>query len=77
MGHVTQICVSRAYRRRGLGAWLLADCARALRRAGFRALTLTVTQQNTDAVALYLRCGFGVRQTFDAMVWDRRAKGRS
>ena len=76
VGHVTQICVSRQYRRRGLGAWLLADCARALRRAGFQALTLTVTRQNTEAVALYLRSGFAIRQTFDAMVWDRRAKVR-
>jgi ribosomal protein S18 acetylase RimI-like enzyme len=77
VGHVTQICVSRQYRRRGLGAWLLADCARALRRAGFQALTLTVTHQNTEAVALYLRSGFTIRQTFDAMVWDRRARSRS
>jgi ribosomal protein S18 acetylase RimI-like enzyme len=77
VGHVTQICVSRQYRRRGLGAWLLADCSRALRRSGFRALTLTVTRQNTEAVALYLRCGFVIRQTFDAMVWDRRARGRA
>jgi ribosomal protein S18 acetylase RimI-like enzyme len=77
VGHVTQICVSRQYRRRGLGAWLLADCSRALRKAGFQALTLTVTQQNTDAVALYLRCGFVIRQTFDAMVWDKHAKGRA
>jgi ribosomal protein S18 acetylase RimI-like enzyme len=77
VGHVTQICVSRQYRRRGLGAWLLADCSRALRHAGFQALTLTVTRQNTEAVALYLRCGFAVRETFDAMVWDKRAKGRA
>jgi ribosomal protein S18 acetylase RimI-like enzyme len=76
VAHVTQICVSRHYRRRGLGAWLLADCSRALRKSGFQALTLTVTRQNTDAVALYLRCGFVIRQTFDAMVWDKRAKGR-
>ena len=76
VGHVTQICVSQPYRRRGLGAWLLADCSRALRGSGFQALTLTVTRQNTDAVALYLRSGFVIRQTFDAMVWERRAKSR-
>lgn len=76
VGHVTQICVSRQYRRRGLGAWLLADCSRALRRSGFQALTLTVTRQNTNAVALYLQSGFITRQTFDALVWDRRTRGR-
>lgn len=76
VGHVTQICVSQKFRRRGLGAWLLTECSRALRGKGFRALTLTVTQQNTEAVALYQRSGFVTRQTFDAMVWERRAKGR-
>jgi ribosomal protein S18 acetylase RimI-like enzyme len=77
VGHVTQICVSRQYRRRGLGAWLLADCSRALRNSGFQALTLTVTRQNSDAVALYHRSGFVTRQTFDAMVWERRRAGRA
>jgi ribosomal protein S18 acetylase RimI-like enzyme len=77
VGHVTQICVSPKYRRRGLGAWLLADCSRALRRNGFQALTLTVTRDNADAVALYHRSGFITRQTFDAMVWERRSKVRS
>jgi ribosomal protein S18 acetylase RimI-like enzyme len=74
VGHVTQICVSRQYRRRGLGAWLLADCSRALRSHGFQALTLTVTRENSEAVALYHRSGFITRQTFDAMVWERRAR---
>jgi ribosomal protein S18 acetylase RimI-like enzyme len=76
VGHVTQLCVSRQYRRRGLGAWLLAECSRTLRSRGFQALTLTVTQQNADAVALYQRIGFITRQTFDAMVWERRGKAR-
>ncbi len=77
VGHVTQICVSKKYRRRGLGAWLLTDCSRALRSSGFKALTLTVTRQNTDAVALYERSGFVTRQTFDAMVWERRMRSRA
>jgi ribosomal protein S18 acetylase RimI-like enzyme len=77
VGHVTQICVSPEYRRRGLGAWLLADCSRALRSCGFQALTLTVTRQNAEAVALYHRSGFITRQTFDAMVWERRGRSRA
>src|ERR1700679_1378801 len=77
VGHVTQICVSQEYRRRGLGAWLLADCGRALRKSGFQALTLTVTRQNSDAVALYHRSGFVTRQTFDAMVWERSGRTRT
>jgi len=77
VGHVTQICVSPRFRRRGFAAWLLAECARSLRAKGFQALTLTVTQRNADAVALYHRSGFITRQTFDAMVWERRARARS
>ncbi|HTZ57595.1 MAG TPA: GNAT family N-acetyltransferase [Acidobacteriaceae bacterium] len=76
VGHVTQICVNRRYRRRGLGAWLLSECSRALRSHGFQALTLTVTRQNSEAVALYHRSGFVTRQTFDAMVWERRDRSR-
>jgi len=77
VGHVTQICVRRQYRRRGLGAWLLADCSRSLRSQGFQALTLTVTRENAEAVALYHRSGFVTRQTFDAMVWERRTRART
>jgi ribosomal protein S18 acetylase RimI-like enzyme len=76
IGHVTQICVSRRYRQRGLGSWLLTECSHALRNRGFSALTLTVTRQNAPAVALYQRSGFITRQTFDAIVWERRGRGR-
>jgi ribosomal protein S18 acetylase RimI-like enzyme len=77
VGHVTQICVSQQYRHRGLGAWLLSECSRALRGKGFQALTLTVTRQNAEAVALYQRSGFITRQTFDAMVWERPNRART
>ncbi len=77
VGHVTQICVNQQYRHRGLGRWLLSECSRALRGKGFQALTLTVTRQNAEAVALYQRSGFITRQTFDAMVWERANLART
>ncbi len=70
VAHVTQICVGQRYRHRGLGAWLLTECSRELRNRRFQALTLTVTKENANAVALYHRHGFTIRHTFDAMVWD-------
>jgi ribosomal protein S18 acetylase RimI-like enzyme len=76
VGHVTQICVSRRYRQRGLGRWLLSECSRVLRNRGFQSLTLTVTRQNAPAVALYKGNGFTTRQTFDAIVWERRGRNR-
>jgi ribosomal protein S18 acetylase RimI-like enzyme len=75
-GHVTQICVAPAYRRRGLGTLLLQTCTQLLVAAHYRALTLTVTEENTPAVELYRSLGFRVRHTFDAMVWKRAPRER-
>lgn len=74
--HVTQICVAPAYRRRGLGAMLMHESTRLLRRARFAALTLTVTAANFGAVELYRSMGFRTRHTFDAMVWNRPPRKR-
>lgn len=70
VGHVTQVCVSKDYRGKGLGSLLLASCAADLRDRGFQALTLTVTEDNANAVALYRQRGFVTRHTFNAMVWE-------
>jgi ribosomal protein S18 acetylase RimI-like enzyme len=70
VGHVTQLCVSHEFRQRGLGSLLLAACAADLRGRGFHALTLTVTKDNADAVALYRKRGYETRHTFNAMVWE-------
>lgn len=75
VAHVTQLCVARDYRRRGLGALMLTECANCLETRGFSALTLTVTEQNTGAVSLYRSRGFVPRHTFDAMVWDKSTDG--
>lgn len=70
VGHVTQICVSPQYQRRGAGSWLLAECSRVLKERNFQALSLTVTKENSHAVSLYRQSGFETRHTFDAMVWN-------
>jgi len=72
VAHITQLCVAQAYRGRGLGWVLLRQCAESLVRAGFEAITLTVTEANEQAVRLYERFGFRVRHRFDAMVLDTR-----
>ena len=72
VAHVTQICVAKQSRGLGVGKLLLRTCAEDLADRGFSALTLTVTQRNSDAVSLYRSHGFGVKHTFDAMVWDER-----
>jgi ribosomal protein S18 acetylase RimI-like enzyme len=70
VGHVTQVCVLPEYRSRGIGESLLAATAAALRKRGFSMLSLTVTEANAGAVALYRRLNFDSKRVFDAFVWQ-------
>jgi ribosomal protein S18 acetylase RimI-like enzyme len=70
VGHVTQVCVVPDLRGHGIGKLLLATSTRALRQRGFELLSLTVTQANERAVALYERLGFSTSRVFDAFVWE-------
>jgi ribosomal protein S18 acetylase RimI-like enzyme len=75
VAHMTQLCVAPAYRGRGLGLRLLHHAMQQMRRApgpGYRAITLTVSEQNLPAVRLYRESGFRTRHRFDAMVLDKR-----
>jgi ribosomal protein S18 acetylase RimI-like enzyme len=76
VAHVTQLCVAQAYRGRGLGRALLVRSAETLRRAGFEAITLTVTEANEQAVRLYRRFGFTPKHRFDAMALDTTFRRR-
>ncbi len=69
--HLTQVCVAPAWRGRGIGRMLLAECMQRLPASGYRWLTLTVSEANTEALGLYLRAGFQLRQRFDALVIDK------
>jgi ribosomal protein S18 acetylase RimI-like enzyme len=70
VGHVTQICVLPEYRGKKIGESLL-DATRAnLRKRNFSALSLTVTEANDKAVALYRRLKFDSKRIFDAYVWE-------
>lgn len=70
-GHITQLCVSPDYRRRGLARKLLAAAASQFQRRSMQEISLTVTETNHDAVALYRSEGYHTRHTFDAAVWQR------
>ena len=73
VAHVTQLCITPAWRGHGLGRALINHCIHNLARAGFAAITLTVTEANEQAVKLYESHGFFTRHRFDAMVLDRTA----
>jgi ribosomal protein S18 acetylase RimI-like enzyme len=70
VGHVTQVCVLPEYRSHGIGESLMAATAGSLRKRGFSMLSLTVTEANARAVALYRRLNFDSKRVFDAFVWE-------
>jgi ribosomal protein S18 acetylase RimI-like enzyme len=70
VGHVTQVCVLPEYRSRGIGEALLAATEGNLRKRNFALLSLTVTEGNSRAVALYQRLNFESKRIFDAFVWE-------
>ena len=70
VGHVTQVCVLPEYRSRGIGESLLGATVGSLRRRSFSMLSLTVTEANARAVALYRRLNFDSKRIFDAFVWE-------
>jgi ribosomal protein S18 acetylase RimI-like enzyme len=70
VGHVTQVCVSKAARGTGAGYELIRRSLESLARHGCRKVTLTVTASNTEAIALYERMGFRKTRNFAAYVWD-------
>jgi ribosomal protein S18 acetylase RimI-like enzyme len=70
VGHVTQVCVLPEYRCRRIGESLMAATMANLRKRGFTMLSLTVTEANDRAVALYRRLDFDTKKVFDAFVWE-------
>src|SRR5205807_6729942 len=70
VGNVTQVCVLPEYRGKKIGESLLAATQANLRKRNFSALSLTVTEANNKAVALYRRLNFDSKRVFDAFVWE-------
>ena len=70
VGHITQVCVLPEFRGKGIGESLIAASERNLRKRDFSMLSLTVTEANARAVALYRRLSFDSKRVFDAFVWE-------
>lgn len=70
VGHTTQICVLPGYQKNGLGRRLMEASLAALQQHGYRALSLTVTAINANAVRLYENLGFHTVKSFAAGVWE-------
>jgi len=74
-GHITQLCVHPRYRRLGLARTLLSVTAGQFVRQAVSEVSLTVTEANTQAIALYESEGYKCAHRFDAAVWERRRVG--
>jgi ribosomal protein S18 acetylase RimI-like enzyme len=70
VGHITQICVSKAVRGQGVGYELIRRSMLALAEQGCRKASLTVTSSNLEAIQLYERLGFRTTREFAAYVWE-------
>jgi ribosomal protein S18 acetylase RimI-like enzyme len=70
-GHITQLCVHPAYRRKGLARMLLNLASHRFLRQGVREVSLTVTESNAQAIELYKDEGYICAHSFDATVWQR------
>jgi ribosomal protein S18 acetylase RimI-like enzyme len=70
VGHVTQVCTLPQFHSHGIGGHLLRRCYDSLAARRFTELSLTVTEENHRAVALYLRTGYHLIHTFDGFVWE-------
>ena len=76
VGHITQVCVSKAARGSGLGYELIRRSLQSFAAHGCRKVSLTVTGTNREAIALYERMGFRRTRDFTAYVWsDFSSKG--
>ncbi|MDR3762557.1 MAG: N-acetyltransferase [Acidobacteriota bacterium] len=71
VGHITQVCSLPEYRHAGIGEHLLRYCYADLAARRFSEMSLTVTEENTRALAFYRRLGFQTLHTFDGFVWEQ------
>ena len=71
VGHITQICLAREARGRGLGYEMMRQSLLLMRLNGCRHATLTVTGANHDAIELYRRMNFHQLRSFPAFCLGR------
>jgi ribosomal protein S18 acetylase RimI-like enzyme len=70
-GHITQLCVHPEFRRHGLARMMLSVAGSHFMRQGVSEISLTVTEANSGAIALYDSEGYNCIHMFDAAVFQR------
>jgi len=57
-GHIAEVGVIPEFRRKGIGTFLTVETLKRLKQKGAKCAFLGVDKQNTEAIALYEKCGF-------------------
>jgi len=70
-GHITQLCVHPEFRRHGLARMMLSVAGSHFMRQGVSEISLTVTEANSGAIALYESESYDCIHMFDAAVFQR------
>lgn len=70
VGHITQVCMLPECRSLGIGEHLIRHCCAELAARRFSEVSLTVTEDNQRALALYRRLGYRPLHAFDGYVWE-------
>ncbi len=73
--HLAQVAVSPSAQGLGLGKLLLGRAIDALARAGYRSVSLMVSETNQRALSLYESMGFRAVLGFPVFSWDRLPPG--
>ena len=73
--HLAQVAVSPSAQGHGLGKLLLGRAIEALAKAGYRSVSLMVSETNERALALYASMGFRAILEFPVFSWDRLPLG--
>ena len=73
--HLAQVAVSPSAQGLGLGKLLLGRAIDALSRAGYRSVSLMVSETNQRALSLYESMGFRAVLGFPVFSWDRLPPG--
>ncbi len=69
--HIPQVAIANEFQGVGLGTTMMEWSFQELAEAGYREVSLTVTDLNCGAVRLYERLGFETFRVFGAFVWNR------
>ena len=72
VGHLPQISVAPEFQGHGIGSFVVDQSLQRFKKAGYKEVSLTVTEENSKADSWYRRIGFQQVLAFNAYLWVRK-----